>query len=104
MLIWSGWGILVIPIAAAVSFVGAGLSSLVNLSPQVGVYLGCVLASAPIWYVGSRLNRPVPGYHPRTGERVVYKNQHTLFWIPMQYYAFIVGILAIVLMVTDSTP
>ena len=102
MVIWSGWGILVIPIAATMSFLGVGIASSVGLSAQMGLIVGCALAGVPIWFAGRRLNRPVDGYHPRTGERVVYKDQHTLFWIPMQHYAFIAVILGIYLMIIGA--
>jgi hypothetical protein len=96
VLIWTGWGILVVPIGVALSFLGVGVAQLVNLNEDVGVLIGLPLACVAVWFVGNRLNRPVEGYHPRTGERVIYKNQHTLFWIPMQYYAFIGGAFGVI--------
>jgi hypothetical protein len=99
MLIWTGWGILVVPIAAALSFLGVGFAQLVNLNAEAGVFIGLPLACVAVWYVGNHLNRPVEGYHPRTGERVIYRNQHTLFWIPMQYFAFIGAAFGIVAMI-----
>jgi hypothetical protein len=56
-----------------------------------------------VWFIGIRFNRPVDGYHPRTGERVIYKNRHTLFWVPMQYYAFIGAAFGVIAMVGAAT-
>ena len=103
MLIWTGWGILLVPIGAAAAFLGVGFAQLINLSSDAGVLIGLPLACVAVWFIGISINRPVDGYHPRTGERVIYKNQHTLFWVPMQYYAFIGAAFGIISLVAVAT-
>ena len=86
--VWTGWGILA-PIFYAVGALGVGSLGQFLGAPQVGVFIGVLLASVAVWHIGRRLNRPEPGYHPKTGQTVTYKNQHTLFYLPMQYFAFL---------------
>ena len=90
MIIWSGWGMLSALIA------GAGLIGSVLLDPALarlgiptptGVILVWVAAAGFNWWLGTRLNNR-PGRElldPRTGQTVILRSRHTLFWIPMQY-------------------
>lgn len=98
MIIWSGWGMLSALIA------GAALVSSVLLDPALarmgiptptGVVLAWLVAAFANWSLGKRLNQG-PGRElidPRTGERVILRGRHTLFWIPMQYYSVLMLIL-----------
>lgn len=104
MIIWSGWGVLSALIAAA------GMAGSVLLDPALarvgiptptGVVLVWIVAVGANWWLGTRLNGR-PGRElvdPRTGERVILRPRHTLFWIPMQYYSVpmvLLGALAVV--------
>lgn len=103
MVIWSGWGILVvlIPFLAlaalqlgADSLVGAGTYRQHNgwLAPVV-----LVASALAIWLLGRRLN----GQSGRvlideaTGERVIMRPRHSLFWIRMEYWAAVLALGAI---------
>lgn len=61
---------------------------------MVAVWLA---ASAPNWVAGTRLNarpdrEPVD---PRTGQAVILRARHTLFWIPIQYLSvLLLGVVA----------
>ncbi|MBN4098446.1 MULTISPECIES: hypothetical protein [Methylobacterium] len=104
MIIWSGWGMLTALIAAA------GLIGSVLLDPALtrlgvptptGVILVWVVAAGFNWWLGTRLNGR-PGRElldPRTGQTVILRPRHTLFWIPMQYYSVLMvllGLLAVI--------
>lgn len=91
MIIWRGWGILVLLIAGALAVPG-GLSAEALLGPEmggIGAACGLALAGIAVFFVGQRLNAPRPGYHPGTGQPVMYRNAHTLFFVPMQFWGFI---------------
>lgn len=105
MLISRGFGILVpvIPLvylSAALAFV-----ALIDKTECLYFSFGFALAlsSATLWLLGKRLNRPSDkvlidsetNEKAVVKERVVKKNKHSLFWIPMHWFAVLVGILAI---------
>jgi hypothetical protein len=54
------------------------------------------LSAALVWLIGSKLNNR-PGKElidPETRQMVVLKPRHTIFWIPLQYFAIILAVLA----------
>ncbi|SFU76115.1 hypothetical protein SAMN02799631_02164 [Methylobacterium sp. 174MFSha1.1] len=98
MIIWSGWGMLSALIAAA-GLVGSVLLdpalARVGIPTPSGVVLVWIVAAAFNWWLGTRLNNR-PGRElvdPRTGQTVVLRRRHTLFWIPMQYYSVLMVLL-----------
>lgn len=103
-LIWSGWGILVLPIVVLVAgivtgvlqaaFAAGGHAELAFLA----ISIGGLAAAAVNWIVGTRLNNR-PGRElldPKTNERVILRRTHRLFWIKMQYWSIPVAIAALV--------
>lgn len=94
MIIWNGWGILVVLIAAVftapLGFLAAEL--LGSDAAGLGAGLGLVLGAVGVHFAGKKLNAPKQGFHPATGQPVEYRNSHTFFFVPMQYWAFILPI------------
>lgn len=68
MLFWTGWGILALPIAAG----------------------------AAIWLLGQRLNTPQPGFHPQTGQPVLFVNRHRLWFLPLQWWGPVAAVVGVV--------
>lgn len=94
MIVWTGWGILGLLLGGLGIGAGTGIAASLGVPTDDvnwGTSLGLILAAVAVWYLGQRLNRPVDGYHPKTGEPVKLRNRHTLFFIPMQYWALIFG-------------
>ncbi|MET7241866.1 hypothetical protein ABZT49_00710 [Methylobacterium sp. EM32] len=98
MIIWSGWGMLSALIAAA-GLVGSVLLdpalARIGIPTPTGVVLVWIVAAAFNWWLGTRLNNR-PGRElvdPRTGQIVILRRRHTLFWIPMQYYSVLMVLL-----------
>ena len=55
----------------------------------IGYIVGSLITAALLWWLGKRLNS-APGRElvdPKTGERLVLRRRHSLFWIPMQWWA-----------------
>jgi hypothetical protein len=49
-----------------------------------------------VWWLGRKLNS-APNRElvdPKTGQRVLLRNDHSLFWIPMQWWAIPIVLLA----------
>ncbi|WP_419899351.1 hypothetical protein [Roseomonas sp. USHLN139] len=95
MIIWQGWGILTLLIlggvpALGVALLGAAMGSRPAPLPFTLATLALVLLGGALnWWVGRRLNGG-PGRElidARTGQRVLLRPRHALFWIPMQYWS-----------------
>lgn len=55
------------------------------------------LSAMVVWWFGKRLN-DLPGKElidPQTQQKVVLKEKHTIFWIPLHYFAFVIVAFAI---------
>ena len=102
LLIWRGFGILVPLIAfsfviatqAIVTGVGGQAAYTLNYRMYNGVSLVC--AAFVIWFTGRHLNsRPRATYvNQATGAILRQGTRHSLFYIPMEYWAFAVLALA----------
>lgn len=111
MLIWNGWGFLV----AVVVF---GCSFLTEISVETvmkddryyqthgwPLFVAFLVAATIVWPLGRALNRSrsvgAPG-GPHTGGRVVLEpgGGHTFFFIPVEYWAPLLAVIAIGFLVT----
>lgn len=109
MLIWSGWGILVVPVTLLVGgSVTVLLGTLLNaagLDRMAGLALviGLLAAAGANWWVGQRLNGR-PGrvlLDPATGQQVVLRRRHSLFFIPVQWWAVPLAVVAAITLVSS---
>lgn len=146
MIIWRGWGIVVVGIVAVCMMVFAGLGS--QLLPKsalpYSIAFGLLVAAAGTWFAGNALNKtapqkkidawaaereqqlrqlvdsgqfslgpgqPQPQSHAEAQQMATALlaaekeqlrgafNQHTLFWIPVQYFAFILPGIAVLVLI-----
>lgn len=101
-IIWKGYGFLVPFIAVAI----IGVVSVVcwNIFPKtvfLGPCIGCFLAAAAIWVIGKNFNSKTKNrvmVDKATGQEFLFKPDHSLFFIKMQYWAFVVGVIAVFLL------
>ena len=80
MLVWRGWGLLTLVIAA----VAAGFGSAVMTSSKLQAYGaagGLFLGAVVNWFLGQSLNRPLREADFDHGRR------HSLFWIPTAWWS-----------------
>jgi hypothetical protein len=107
MLVWTGWGIVAIPIFALGLLGGTSLGTALGLGApgqtNLGTALGCALASAAVWLIGTRLNRPRPSFDPQTGAPAQVGNMHRLWFLPIQYLGVLGSVGAVVLAVVALT-
>ena len=99
MLIWSGWGILIPLIVVLVSgfFAIAGGDD----HAGTGLAIGLILSGVIVWTVGKKLNGKQDRtlIDPETGQPVRVKaGRHSLFFIPMQWWAPVCAALGIALL------
>lgn len=104
LFIWSGWGILVLPIVVGTAVAVGALGGVVLRAlghPEltfIAISLGLFAAAAANWIVGRRLNSRPPRelIDPTTNQRVLLRRRHALFWVPVQYWSVPVAIAALV--------
>lgn len=102
MLVWTGRGILIV-IVYLLSALGFDfLFSKDN--ENLALAAAALLTAAFSWYFGSRWNNKTSRIvvDEETGERFEIKDNHTLFWIKMQYYGLLFCILSIVFLAKVS--
>ncbi len=106
MVIWSGWGILTVLIAALISGTfavgGVSLFDMAGLHRWSGLPfgLGLLAAAAVNWWIGRRLNS-TPGRmltDQATGQTVVLRRRHSLFFIPMQWWSVPLAIAGVLML------
>lgn len=102
IVIWKGWGLLVLVISLAVSLVTMMLFETLGVARGFGPALGMMLSAVAIWVVGNKLNSPLKNrvlVDKKTGADVVLKPEHSLFFIKFQYWAFVVGAFGLFMLV-----
>lgn len=107
MIVWRGWGILVLVLAAVpvalVQLVAGWVMGPDGAARQSDwlAPLGLALSAPLIWWVGRALNRrPARVLVDReTGQEVALRPNHSLFFIRMEYWAVIVALGALVALV-----
>lgn len=110
MILWSGKGYLVIVMALAAILAVNLATDYVLFQP--GYYkatgwpklMGLCLAALPTWWLGVHLNRAKGKVliDPETGREVILPNNHSLFFLPMQYWAFVLVAFGIVMFFTGQ--
>ncbi|WP_211440838.1 hypothetical protein [Collimonas humicola] len=102
IVIWKGWGLLVIVITALIVVLTTVLFEKAGLSVAYGGALGMILSAGAIWLAGNKFNSPQKNrvlLDKRTGAEVILKPDHSLFFIKMQYWAFIAGAIGLFMLV-----
>lgn len=104
MIVWQGWGILVVVLAIVpiivMQLLADGLMGPGGWSRNNSWLLPvALLIAAPlIYFVGKRLNEGQERVlvDPQTGQEVRIRRTHSLFWVRMEYWAAIVAVIAVV--------
>lgn len=96
MILWKGWGIIgiVFPVLVAALLASLGFS---DENGRWYYLIGLTLAAIPVWFIGKHLNRDKDEVftNEKTGQQYKLGNRHTLFFIPLQYYAIVYPILGV---------
>ncbi len=98
-LVWQGLGLVVGFGAVVLGGVALMSAASLGLPTTGGFVLALAAMAAMLWWVGRRINDPALDkvlIDPETGEQVRLAKRHTLFWIPVQWYAFAPAIMAVV--------
>ncbi len=95
MIVWQGFGFLV----ALIPIIFIGGINAIDASDTMtyGFEVALLLSAVTIWLLGRKLNSKQGKIliDPETNEPVEIKNKHTLFWIPMEWFAVLIAAFAI---------
>ena len=94
MIIWTGWGLLGLVLAIVPSIAFESVLNSVMGPAYYRTYvwpkaLSWMIAAAAIWIVGTCLAAR-PGrtvIDKETGQEIILRQSHTLFWVPLRYWA-----------------
>ncbi len=99
MIVWSGKGFLSLVVLIA------SIVLLTSIFPKeqanYGIIISLLIAGAFSWFMGNKWNEKEGQtlIDKATGEEIILKPNHSLFWIKMQYWGPIFGVLGLILLV-----
>jgi hypothetical protein len=112
MIIWSGFGFLVLPIVIAGIYLSGLLTGQLASDPDyydlhgwpMGV--GIALSGVACWFIGRRMHASGSQtlIDPKTGGTVVLHRRHSLFFIPVQWWVVILVPIGAVMLTIHKTP
>lgn len=110
MIIWNGWGVVVIGIGFVAVLAGSLVGNVLGLGRETMAIatLGFLVPAGVVtWFVGKRMNRSTERelVDQATGERVIVNNTHSLFFIRVEWWGLIMavaGILAVVVLLISD--
>jgi hypothetical protein len=103
MIIWKGFGILV-PLIAIFGMVGGTVLASVFGFAEMGLGLGLGLAAIGNWFIWKAINSQ-PGkvlVDPQTGQKVILKPTHSLFFIPARFWTWPMALFAVMMLLGAS--
>lgn len=104
LFIWRGYGFLVPIIAfAAIAVCSLLFNTALKTNPLVGMSIGAFAAAVAVWFAGNKFNDPAKNrimVDKATGHEFILSQNHSLFFIKMQYWAIPLALLGVVLLIT----
>ena len=107
-IVWKGWGIVGILIPIIVIFIVHSITTMLfgdeYKNNSLILALELVISAIPIYFIGIKLNKKVGQIViiKETNEEIELKETHSLFWIPLQYWSFIIFALGIFFATTKT--
>ncbi len=107
ILVWRGWGIVVVGIAILWLCVAIVLGEAIHADKagNAAIFGLCLVpAGVMTWFVGRRMNRDATRIllDPATGEQVVVRRDHSLFFVPVEWWGPILVVLGIGLFLIEA--
>jgi len=98
MIIWRGWGIIAPLILILVMVILIPLSDFIGINEDIAIGISLLISGLLIYLVGKQMNQGENRtlQDSQTREEVIFstKNQHTLFFIPIQYWGIILCVIS----------
>ena len=102
MIFWKGYGFLVLVIAVAIGALISFIFGKVGSTEDMGAAVGVTISGIVIWFVGNKFNDTSKSrtmIDKQTGREFIIKPDHTLFFIKMQYWAFIISGFGLIMLI-----
>jgi hypothetical protein len=105
VIIWRGWGIVVIGLALLAALAAGAVAEMVKADDYgTGLLLGLFLIPIGVltWFVGKRMNRDTVRnlVDPKTGEAVTVRNDHSLFFLRVEWWGPILAVAGLVVVIS----
>ncbi|CAM4233047.1 hypothetical protein [Bacillus paramycoides] len=107
MIIWSGWGFLVAIIVIINTLLGKVFFE--SITGDVTYFqehswpmaVMFIISGLMSWYLGKYINKPSGKIYidAETGEKVMFNKRHSLFFIKMEYWGPILGVIAVITLI-----
>ena len=102
-IVWTGLGWLFLLIPCVLLIIGGLLMDLLGIQGRdyLGLYVSCglLLSSLPVWFLGKKVNKEKSEVDVVSGATITTKNKHTLWYLPVQNFAFILLGLGVIILV-----
>jgi hypothetical protein len=105
MIIWQGWGLLAAFLPVLFYIITVLVVTAIAGEPYVSVHswpgaLGVLISAGAVWWLVKVLGQPDRQLLDlQTGETVVFRKKHSLFFIPLQYFVFVLVAIAVWMLV-----
>ncbi|WP_394747609.1 hypothetical protein [Spongiimicrobium salis] len=101
MIVWSGRGYVAVIVLLLSLFIAFKIVP--ETHKDLGFALGFLVTGVCSWILGNKWNttsgRRV--VDKRTGEEIILKGNHSLFWIKLQYWGIVFGVLTLVFLIKN---
>jgi hypothetical protein len=99
MIIWQGYGFLgaLIPVVLLLVFDK-------TRSMAYETEIAILLSALCVWFAGKKLNT-APGKRlidPETNQDVILKNKHTIFWMPLEWFSFVLIAMVVYMFIKET--
>lgn len=102
MIVWSGKGFLSALVLLGTLFLSIWI--LPDSLSDYGFVIACFISAGFSWIFGKKWNKRNERIvtDDKTGQKFRIRSNHTLFWIPMQYWGIIFSILGVIILFQNS--
>ncbi len=106
LLIWKGWGIVVLVIAVVFLAIGIAAGDVVHANASLtGALMSIALVpgGAVCWFAGKRLDAQPPRVlvDPKTGAQVVLRRENTFFFVSVELWGPILAVIGVLLAIIE---
>lgn len=106
MIVWKGWGFIILPIVMAsialIYFPALFITGNNDVMNQFPYLFGLVffIAGTLSWFIGNKLPKKEKRLFDENGNEVIIKNTHSFFFIEVKYFIIVFYLIGLYLLIT----